>query len=248
MRILATYSIKGGVGKTATAVNLAQVAAETGARVLVWDLDPQGAATFLFRVRPEVAGGGRAIIAEPGSLVHAIRQTDHDNIDLVPSDFSYRHLDRHLDDAKKPLGRLARALEAVSEDYDLVILDCAPSISSVSEAVFRTASVLLVPVIPTALSLRTFDQLDSFLGDNPGVGRELTVLGFFSMVDTRRRLHRRSMQDARVERPEFLDVTIPFANDVESMGIHRAPVGSFARGNRSARAYRDLWAEIIART
>jgi chromosome partitioning protein len=58
-RVLATYNIKGGVGKTSAAVNLAYLAARDGARTLLWDLDPQGASTYLFRVKPKVKGGGR---------------------------------------------------------------------------------------------------------------------------------------------------------------------------------------------
>ena len=63
MRIYATYNIKGGVGKTTTAVNLAYLAAEAGLRTVLWDLDPQGAASFMFRVKPRVKGGGRALIS-----------------------------------------------------------------------------------------------------------------------------------------------------------------------------------------
>ncbi len=65
MKIFATYNIKGGVGKTATAVNLAYLAARDGYRVLLWDLDPQAAASFLFRIRPRVKGGGKALIRAP---------------------------------------------------------------------------------------------------------------------------------------------------------------------------------------
>ena len=128
MKVLATYNIKGGVGKTATAVNLAHVAAAQGNRVLVWDLDPQGAATFYFRVKPKVKGGGKAIVRGSLELGDAIKATDFDNLDLVPADFSYRHLDLWLDDAKKPLVRIRRALRQVSEEYDYVFLDCPPSI------------------------------------------------------------------------------------------------------------------------
>jgi len=64
VKVAATYSIKGGVGKTSTAVNLAFEAARGGARVLVWDLDPQGAATYVFRVRPKVRGGSRRLVRE----------------------------------------------------------------------------------------------------------------------------------------------------------------------------------------
>ena len=72
MKIYATYNIKGGVGKTSTAVNLAHLAAESGYNVLLWDLDPQGAATYMFRVRPKVKGGGQALVDENRALVKAL--------------------------------------------------------------------------------------------------------------------------------------------------------------------------------
>jgi cellulose biosynthesis protein BcsQ len=90
MRIYATYNIKGGVGKTTTAVNLAYLAAESGLRTVLWDLDPQGAASFMFRVKPKVKGGGRALISGKRPLDDAIKGTDFDNLDLIPADFTYR--------------------------------------------------------------------------------------------------------------------------------------------------------------
>ncbi|MBJ7308438.1 MAG: ParA family protein [Actinobacteria bacterium] len=247
MKVLATYNIKGGVGKTATAVNLAHVAAAEGNRVLVWDLDPQGAATFYFRVKPKVKGGGKAIVRGSIELGDAIKATDFDNLDLVPADFSYRHLDLWLDDAKKPLARIRRALLQVSHEYDYIFLDCPPSISLTSESVFRAADALLVPTIPTTLSLRTYEQLDRFVEENPDMVRELKILGFFSMVDRHKRLHRRFMTELRTAHPEMLEGTIPNSTDIERMGVHREPIGSYGKGSRAARSYESLWSEIQTR-
>lgn len=247
MKVLATYHIKGGVGKTAAAVNLAHRASMAGNRVLVWDLDPQAAATFYFRVKPKVKGGGEGLVAGARQLDGVIKASDHDNLDLVPADFSYRNLDLLLDDAKKPLGRLRKLLAPLRSQYDIVVLDCPPSISLASEAVFRAADALVVPVIPTTLSIRTFDQLDDFVDANPDVVRRLKIMGFFSMVDRRKRLHRELVAELRAARPDLLQTQIPSATDVERMGVHRAPVAAFAPSSRAARAYGELWQEISDR-
>src|SRR5216684_9315022 len=120
MKILATYNIKGGVGKTTTAVNLSYLAAQDGLRVLLWDLDPQAAASFLFRIRPRVKGGGKALIRGTRSIDDAIKATDFDNLDLLPADFTYRNLDLLLDAAKKPARRLTTLLAPLRADYDVI--------------------------------------------------------------------------------------------------------------------------------
>ena len=186
--ILATYNIKGGVGKTSAAVNLAYLAAQEGARTLLWDLDPQGASTYLFRVKPKVKGGGRALVRGKRDISIPIKGTDHERLDLLPADFSYRHLDLELDATKRPTRRLARLLAPLRPDYDYIFLDCPPSISLLSESVFEAADALLVPVIPATLSSRTFAQLERVVGD------ETVLLVFFSMVDGRKRLHREVME------------------------------------------------------
>ena len=187
MKILATYNIKGGVGKTATAVNLSYLAAADGLRVLLWDLDPQAAASFLFRIRPRVKGGGKALIRGSREIDGAIKGTDFDRLDLLPADFTYRNLDLVLGATKKPTRRIARLLAPLAADYDVIFLDCPPGISLLSESVLQAADGLLVPLIPTVLSLRTLDQLTEFIaGMN---GNRPDVLAFFSMIDRRKRLH-----------------------------------------------------------
>ena len=246
MKILASYNIKGGVGKTATAVNIGYLAARDGMRVLLWDLDPQGAASFLLRVRPRVKGGGAALIRGRRELDDAIKGTDFERLDLLPADFTYRNLDLVLDATKKPTQRLARLLRPLSTEYDLIVLDCPPSISLLSESVLHAADTLLVPLIPTTLSVRTLDQLSEFISGFDG--HKPTVLAFCSMIDRRKRLHREIAERLPTERSDVAVTVIPALSLIERMSVERAPVGAFAPRSMAARLYAALWAELAERT
>lgn len=241
--VLATYNIKGGVGKTSAAVNLAYLAALEGARTLLWDLDPQGASTYLFRVKPKIKGGAEKLVRRKHPVDALIKGTDFDRLDLLPADFSYRHMDLALDGAKKPTRRLARVLAPVAQEYDYIFLDCPPSISLVSESVFEAADALLVPLIPASLSSRTFDQLRRVVNTN---GHAPRILGFFSMVDGRKRLHR-EVAGALTGAHDVLSTAIPTSSDVERMGLYRTVVDRSAPRRPAARAYRALWQEIRER-
>lgn len=242
MRVLATYNIKGGVGKTATTVNLAYLSAREGTRTLVWDLDPQGAASFYFRVKARVKGGVKGMVQGKTELDSRIKATDFPGLDLLPADFSYRHLDLELDDTRKPVKQIRKMLAPLAEEYELLIIDCAPSISLVSESVFRASDALLVPTIPTPLSLRTLLQI---LRSLKGVrSKRLGVYPFFCMVDRRKSLHRRTADMARDIPIPFLRTQIPYSSLVEQMGTFRAPLHTFARSSLPARVYEELWREI----
>ena len=242
MKVLATYNIKGGVGKTATAVNLSYLAARDGLRVLLADLDPQAAATYTLRVRPRVKGGGKALITGSRELDAAIKGTDFGNLDLLPADFTFRNLDLMLDATKKPTQRLARLLRPLRASYDLVFLDCPPGISLLSESVLHAADLALVPIIPTTLSLRTLDQLTEFISDFDGPRPE--VLAFSSMIDRRKRLHKEIAERLPAERKDVADTAIPALSIIEQMAVQRAPVAAFAPRSAAARAYAQLWAEV----
>ena len=243
MKIIGVYNIKGGVGKTAAAVNIAYLAAEEGNRTLVWDLDPQAAATYYFRVKAKVKGGGRALVRGKRELDSVIKGTDFENLDLLPADFSFRNMDLALEDAKKPTKQLSRLLKPLSEDYDYVFLDCPPSISLVSENIFRASDAVLVPVIPTTLSARTLDQIIEFLAGHAQLGA-LRLMPFFSMVDRRKRLHLDLMERLPEQYPGILGTHIPYASEVERMGIHRMPLPAYAPSNAAVGAYRALWEEV----
>lgn len=245
MRILASYSIKGGVGKTTAAANLAWLAAAEGRRVLLWDLDPQGGATYLFRVKPKVKGGGAALVTRRRAMMEAVKASDFDNLDLLPSDFSYRNLDLLLDAQNKPTRRLGQLMAGLRKEYDVVVLDCAPSVSLVSESIVRAADLVLAPLVPSPLSIRTLEQLRTFIDGSKG--RDPELLAFLSMVDRHRKLHRELADTLPAEHQEVAATVIPAASIVEQMGVRRAPVVAWARSAPAAHAYQELWSEASSR-
>ena len=243
MKIIATYNIKGGVGKTTAAVNLAFIAAQKNYKTLVWDLDPQGASSYYFRVKPKVKGGSKELIAGNRELDGLIKATDFENLDLLPADFSFRNLDLVLDARKKPTQRLKKLLKPLTKEYDFIILDCPPNISLLSEAIFEASEILLSPIIPTTLSLRTLEQLKKYIKDNKL--KHLRLIPFFSMADRRKKMHREIMATLTEKHPDILQSIIPYASDIERMGWERMPLGGYVNKGRSLEAYQALWQEIL---
>jgi cellulose biosynthesis protein BcsQ len=245
MKIFATYSIKGGVGKTSTAVNLAFLASQSGYKTLVWDLDPQGASSYYFRVKPKIKGGSKELIAGNRELDGLIKATDFEGLDLLPADFSFRNLDLVLDTRKKPTRRLKKLLKPLTQEYDFIFLDCPPNISLLSEAIFEASDILLSPIIPTTLSLRTLEQLKKYIKDNKL--KHLQLMPFFSMADKRKKMHKEIMDTLVVSHPDVLQTAIPYASDIERMGWERMPLGAYVKKCKSLDAYYSLWQEIEER-
>ncbi len=244
-RIIGSYAIKGGVGKTATVANLAYLAAGEGARTLIWDLDPQGAVSFYYRMQPARAGGVKRMLLRPGRLDAAIRSTDYANLDLLPADVSHRKMERLLHRERKPHKLMAARLRGLDGSYDYVFLDCPAGLTLLNESVLRSLDALVVPIIPTSLSLRTWEQLCEHLGRHGPPG--LRVFPFFSMADRRKRLHCDIMDEPLPGAVAALASSIPYAVEVERMGVKRMPVDRFAGTSDAAVAYRALWAEVKAR-
>ncbi|SPJ32773.1 ParA family protein [Kushneria phyllosphaerae] len=243
MQMLALYSIKGGVGKTASAINLAAQASLAGQRVLIWDLDPQAATTFYLRNKPRIRGGGvEKLVKGKALLEKTIRETDMAGLDLLPASLESREMDMLLEGRKA--SRLRKVLKPVSDDYDLIVLDCPPGLTTLSKQVFSSVDALLVPVVPTTLSMRTLNQLQQYL-DGENIATPLWP--FLTLVDRRRKLHQESMADFRKAWPTHLSANIPYASVVEQMGSHQAPLTQFAPRTAAAVAYRNLWEEISKR-
>ena len=249
MKIVACYSNKGGVGKTAASVNLAYAFAEAGNRVLLCDLDPQGASSFYFRVKPSQKLDNEAFFEEAKQVTKAIRGSDFENLDILPANMTFRDFDVFLSRMKNSQSRLKKALKAVGGDYDIIVLDCPPNISILSESVLQAADLIVVPVIPTTLSERTFEQLLDFIDGQEGVkGSKKKIAAFFSMVQRQKSLHGETMARMREAYPKrILEAALPFSTDVERMGVNRAPVLAFASERPSAQAYRQIYEEVQTR-
>jgi cellulose biosynthesis protein BcsQ len=244
MNTVAVYNMKGGVGKTTAAVNLSYLAATAGRRTLLWDLDPQAASTFAFRVRPRVSGFGKQSLKDGLALDAAIKETDYPNLHLLPADFAYRKVDRFLDALGKPHRRVTALLDTLGRDFDVVFLDCPAGFSLLTEGIFAAADTILVPTTPTVLSLRTVARLIK-RADRSDARSKLAA--FFSMVDRRRALHRRACEWSATHPELFLAGHVPSASVVEQMAVRRMPLGVFAAKNSATTAFSKMWAELQIR-
>ena len=243
MKVVASYSIKGGVGKTAASVNLAYAAAKAGNETLLIDLDPQGASSFYFRVDTHKKEKKGYFFTKKNKLLKHIKGSNYKGLDILPANLSFRNFDIMLNDMNKSKKRLKEIIGLLEDEYDLIILDCPPNINLLSENIFNAADMIIVPVIPTTLSERTFEQLLEFFKNNHYDKKKIRP--FFSMAQSNNKLHKQTIKDMERRYPKFLKSIIGFSTEIERMGIHREPVLAYTAKNCSAQAYRTLFNEIV---
>ena len=242
MKTIAIYSMKGGVGKTATAVNLAYCAAKSGNFTLICDLDPQAASTFYFRIKASKNFNAGKFIKGGKNIDKNIKGTDFLNLDLLPSKLSYRNFDLALDALKNSTKKLKAIFKGIEDDYDYLFLDCPPGISLISENVFNASDIILVPLIPTTLSVRTYIKLLKFFKKNKMNNSK--IYPFFSMVEKRKSLHIDTIKRIGKKKNNFLTTQIPYRSDIEKMGIQKRPVPEYAKNSPASESYFSLWEEI----
>ncbi len=244
MKILAIYSGKGGVGKTATAVNLSAVMVRSGLSVLLCDMDSQGAASFYFRVLPKKKYNSSKLL--DGKFDKYVRKTEFSGLDLLPAHFSFRNLDlalSRLREEKRPSALLG-VFKPLHGTYDYLVLDCPPTMTVLGENIIEAADVIITPVIPTSLSVLALQRLLKFFKKKKVSQKK--IIAFFSMVEKRKTMHSLFLDEYGAH-PLFLHTRIPFMAEIEKMGLRRNPVGENRHVSPAAKQYAKLWQEILQR-
>ncbi|MBU0943875.1 MAG: AAA family ATPase [Proteobacteria bacterium] len=237
MKSIAVYSSKGGVGKTAAAVNLSYVCSQRGKKTLLCDMDPQGAAGFYYRVRPKPNFNRKKFLK--GNLQSFIRETDYPHLDLLPAHFSFRNLDLALD--REGNGKLKHIFAGLADDYDYLILDCPPNMTLLSANLIMAADRVVTPVVPSTLSILALAQLVKFFDKIDADRKKLQA--FFSMVECRKNMHGDTIKRFG-KKKIFLRTQVPYLADVEKMGLTRQPVAVTRPDSVAAEAYDKLWMEV----
>jgi len=163
-------------------------------------------------------------------------------VDLIPSRFSYRKLDVLLSDERHPRAVMKALLSPLAVDYDWIFLDCPPGIGLVSENVFRAVDLLCVPLVPSPLSLRSYEEIVVF-HQRKKLPRS-RILPFFSLVEPRKKTHRETMAVLRAREDGVCVTMIPALAQIERTMTTRRPIARNSPASAGGRAFAALWSEI----
>ena len=179
LKIIPVINNKGGVGKTTTTVNIAAGLARRGRRVLVVDLDSQGSASLCFGVdHDNLSPSSAEVLYGDLPIEQAIRSTQRENVDLLTGSLELANADVRLKQRKGGQHRLAEVLSNVEDEYQTILIDCAPSTSILSVCSLIAADAFIIPVTPSYLSLEGVVSLGKVVRRvRRGIGEAAPILG-----------------------------------------------------------------------
>ncbi len=252
-KVIAVANQKGGVGKTTTAVNVAACVAALDRRVLLFDLDPQANATSGVGLEKAEGISAYRVLLGEGALADKIQKTAFERLDIVPSEVDLCGVDFELARAEHHLQRVRRALEPVlaSKRFDLVIIDCPPSLGILTLNAFTAADGVMVPLQCEYYALEGISMLNRVMSQlhDSGVNSRLELIGVvMTMYDGRTKL---SQQVASEVREHFGDkvfeTMIPRTTRLAEAPSFGKPIIHYDKYSSGAAAYELLSQEFLAR-
>jgi chromosome partitioning protein len=252
-KIIAVANQKGGVGKTTTAVNLAACLAAVGQRVLLFDLDPQANATSGLGLEKVEGASAYRVLLGDGSLLDKIKPTTFERLEVVPSEVDLCAADLELARLENHLLRVAQSLKPVldSNRFDLVLIDCPPSLGVLTLNAFAASDGLLVPLQCEYYALEGISMMNRVLGQlrGTGVNPRLDIFGVvMTMFDGRTKLCNEVVGEVRnLLGAKVFETVIPRSTKLAEAPSFGKPIIHYDKYSAGAAAYELLAQEVTAR-
>lgn len=245
-RVIAILNQKGGVGKTTTAINLGAYLAKSGKSVLIVDFDPQGNATSGLGIdKQSVSVTSHEILEDAKLIDKAIRETDTQNLYIVPANANLATAEVELVNVDKREFRLKQALDSLT--FDFILIDCPPALSLLTINALTAADELLIPVQAEYYALEGLSQLLSVMQRvRSGLNTKLELLGVVvTMFDSRTSLSEQVHDELKKHfGTKLFKTVIPRNVKLAEAPSHGRPVAEHDKWSKGARAYKALAKEL----